>query len=344
MKKSLSVLLSLFMLISMFSIAANAKVISADDASTELLGANSGKCGSGLTWNLDAEGTFTISGEGSMYNYEYADRIPWQSIKNNIKTVIIEDGVTRITDYAFFRCPSLESLTIGNTVTTIGGRVFEDCKKLKNVVIPDSVVSLGYQAFAWCSGLESITIPASVTTINNSFYNCNALTIIGVKGSMAETYANNVGLPFVEIEGSNEPTLPEADSNEYMNSENMTMPNVVANTTASKMISKLSEYGINATVTDKDGNALADENMIGTGCKVSDGNGNVYTVIVNGDIDGTGEVNATDYLQIKKMFLGALNLENEYFTAADTDADGEITATDYLQIKKYFLGTLDLYA
>ncbi len=44
------------------------------------------------------------------------------------------------------------------------------------------------------------------------------------------------------------------------------------------------------------------------------------------------------------MFLGAMALESVYNTAADTDGDGEISATDYLQIKKYFLGQLDLYA
>jgi hypothetical protein len=42
------------------------------------------------------------------------------------------------------------------------------------------------------------------------------------------------------------------------------------------------------------------------------------------------------------MFLGIIDLENEYFTAADTDNTGEINSTDYLQVKKYFLGQTNL--
>ena len=69
-----------------------------------------------------------------------------------------------------------------------------------------------------------------------------------------------------------------------------------------------------------------------------------YTVIVKGDIDGTGIINSTDYLQIKKAFLEEITLENEYLAAADTNGDGRINSTDYLQIKNYFLDQFDLYA
>ena len=71
---------------------------------------------------------------------------------------------------------------------------------------------------------------------------------------------------------------------------------------------------------------------------------NCKLTAVKGDIDGTGIVNSTDYIQIKKMFLGTISLENEYFAAADTDNTGKINSTDYLQVKKYFLGQIDLYA
>ncbi len=131
-------------------------------------------------------------------------------------------------------------------------------------------------------------------------------TIYGVKGSAAEDYASENGFAFVEIK--NETTLPDVDSDEYIDTETATMPNIAANTTAETIIPSLSSYGIAATITDKDGNELESNAKVGPGCKVTDSGGNNYTVIVKGDVDGTGEVNSTDYLQTKKYFLGQLNL------------------------------------
>ena len=42
---------------------------------------------------------------------------------------------------------------------------FYGCSKLISITIPSSVTSIGYKAFYGCSGLTSITIPSSVTSI-----------------------------------------------------------------------------------------------------------------------------------------------------------------------------------
>jgi hypothetical protein len=63
-----------------------------------------------LTWVLE-KGTLTISGEGAMPDYAYASA-PWYSSRSSITTVVIEDGVTRIGNYAFADCSGLTSVTI----------------------------------------------------------------------------------------------------------------------------------------------------------------------------------------------------------------------------------------
>ena len=47
----------------------------------------SGTCGDNVTWTLDQNGTLTISGAGDMENSAFYNN-------NNIKSVIIENGVT----------------------------------------------------------------------------------------------------------------------------------------------------------------------------------------------------------------------------------------------------------
>ena len=140
-----------------------------------------GTCGEKLTWTLDSEGTLTISGTGAMTDYSYDPNAPWFNSRSSIKSVIIENGVTSIGNYAFYFCSNLASVTIPNSVTSIGDQAFYSCNKLANVTIPDSVTSIGDSAFFLCSNLVSVTIPNSVTIIgNDAFISCRSLTGIWV--------------------------------------------------------------------------------------------------------------------------------------------------------------------
>ncbi|MDR0830534.1 MAG: leucine-rich repeat domain-containing protein [Prevotellaceae bacterium] len=64
--------------------------------------------------------TLTITGTGNMPDYTSASSTPWYSQRANIKTLIIEDGVTSIGNYTFNNCSSLTFVTIPNAVTSIG--------------------------------------------------------------------------------------------------------------------------------------------------------------------------------------------------------------------------------
>ena len=141
MKKQL--LLFLFALLPMLAIA---------DAS--------GSCGYNVTYTFDSStGTLTIQGSGAMTNYYYSSDIPWLSYKDDIKTVIIEEGVTSIDNYAFDGCGSLTSVTIPNGVTYIGKSAFNGCSGLTSVTIPNSVTRIGSSAFYNCSGLQKVIVP-----------------------------------------------------------------------------------------------------------------------------------------------------------------------------------------
>ena len=104
----------------------------------------SGTCGKDVNWTLDSAGTLTISGTGNML---YS--IPW-GYKDQIKTCVIENGVTSIGNYAFDYCKSLTSVTIPDSVESIGDGAFRDCTSLASVTIPNSVTSIGFRAFYGC--------------------------------------------------------------------------------------------------------------------------------------------------------------------------------------------------
>ncbi|MBQ9832803.1 MAG: leucine-rich repeat domain-containing protein [Clostridia bacterium] len=67
-----------------------------------------------------------------------------------------------------------------------------------SITIPNSVTEIGRCAFSDCKNLEKATIPESVISIERDVFNgCDNLTIYGVSGSYAETYAKEKGIPFV---------------------------------------------------------------------------------------------------------------------------------------------------
>ena len=126
--------------------------------------------------------TLTISGTGNMQNYASSSDVPWLewSIRSNLKTLVIEDGVTSIGNEAFYFCTYLTgTLTIPNSVTYIGNSAFGYCSGLTGTLnIPDGVASIGYATFAGCSGLTgALIIPNSVTSIGSfAFYECSGFT------------------------------------------------------------------------------------------------------------------------------------------------------------------------
>ena len=166
MKRLLGTLLCLCMLLTLLPVNA----LAAETVS-------SGSCGSNLTWELDSDGTLTISGTGEMDFYN----TPWESNRSEIKKVILKNGVTSIERGAFYRCASLTSVTIPNSVTSIGNYAFRGCSSLTSVTIPNSVPHIRPYAFADCSSLTSVTIPNGVTSIGyRAFYNCSSLTSVTI--------------------------------------------------------------------------------------------------------------------------------------------------------------------
>lgn len=139
----------------------------------------------------------TISGSGQIDDFETIDDIPWFkgrpadgfSISGNlyvlltqyIKTIIVEEGVTKLGDMCFFNHDELTSISIPNSVLQIGEKSFQMCKSLSRIGIPNSVRSIGNEAFADCKSLSEITLPSSITSIGyNCFSNCTALESIQI--------------------------------------------------------------------------------------------------------------------------------------------------------------------
>ena len=151
---------------------------------------NEGKCGENVYWVLK-DGVLTISGTGPMYDFENYFTVPWDSEYTSIISVVVEDGVTSIGDWAFAYTNSLKSVTLPNSITTIGIAAFMSTN-LTSVAIPNSVTTIRAGAFRYCTNLSSITLPNTIKSIANmTFDMCISLTSVTIPGSV-ENLGNQV--------------------------------------------------------------------------------------------------------------------------------------------------------
>ena len=68
---------------------------------------------------------------------------------------------------------------------------------------------------------------------------------------------------------------------------------------------------------------------------------NEYTLIVSGDLDGNGSINAADIMKMKLHILGKSTLNDVLFKAGDVNDSNSVNATDIIYLKRYILGKSD---
>lgn len=105
-------------------------------------------------WEL-TEGKLTLLGNSP--DFSSASKQPWASKSNEIREVIIGNGVTRIGAYAF-----------------------SGCSNLRKVSFPKGI-DIANAAFAG-SGLESVIIPEKATLYNTAFAECSKLSWVYISG------------------------------------------------------------------------------------------------------------------------------------------------------------------
>ena len=120
---------------------------------------------------------------------------------DSLSEIIIPDSVTSIGSSLFYDCDLLQDVNLGTGITSIPESCFEHCDVLGNIKLPYRVASIGIDAFKNCVKLSSITIPRATTTIDSSAFSYPAnMTVYGVAGTYAETFANEQGMKFVNQE------------------------------------------------------------------------------------------------------------------------------------------------
>ena len=167
--------------------------------------------------------TLTISGTGAMPDFDFpnGNLAPWWNyealgmltsfgnfkLEGELKKVVIQDGVTNVSNYALFFLPAATQITLPESVTSIGRYGIALCAKLKGislpkavtgigdfglagnsftaVSLPDGLQTLGRGAFDACASLSGMTLPAAITAVPDKCFNdCTKLLTVDYKGEV----------------------------------------------------------------------------------------------------------------------------------------------------------------
>lgn len=105
-----------------------------------------------------------IVGQGSMKDFKQP---PWNSYRNKITNIVIEDGIFNIGNYAFQRFSSLEEVILPNSITCIGKSSFEYCSSLEKIKLPNRLAKIDDFAFSGCEQLTELKLPKTLKEIKD---------------------------------------------------------------------------------------------------------------------------------------------------------------------------------
>lgn len=98
-----------------------------------------------LTWLFEENGTLSIFGAGMLPDYKDDQQRPWQEYADQVRAIVIDDGIT-----------------------TIGARTFAGYDKVESVKLPASMTRIGYRAFAGCTALKTVTAPKNIAHVHST--------------------------------------------------------------------------------------------------------------------------------------------------------------------------------
>lgn len=215
----------------------------------------------------------------------------------SLEEVELPENIKTIPENTFRYCLELTELPDLKGAETIGEAAFAECHRLRNITIPQSVTSIETHAFANCRSLRTVIIGPNVTTFGgrvfqNEYFD---VTIIGYKGTAAETYALENNHPFQAL--GEDVTLPDDD---------VTLPD--------------------------DDVTLPDDGEDGTETIPPQP---FDEMILVGDSDLSGKITIKDATLIQKQVANLVFLNHKNIFASDADLSGVVNVKDATLVQKH---------
>lgn len=113
---------------------------------------------------------------------------------NHLEDVVLEEGVSTLTNGAFSRCVILSRITLPSTLTVISDNAFFYCACLEEVTFPINIIEIGAASFQGCTKLKGELNLPNLSLLGRGSFTGTAITRIKSLGKIKqieqETFKN----------------------------------------------------------------------------------------------------------------------------------------------------------
>lgn len=137
------------------------------------------------------------------------------------------------------------------------------------------------------------------------------------------------------------PTVEEILTNAEITNDGTYISNLTLTTKVNDFTNKILATSSTAKISVKTGVTVKTSGNLYTGDTIAITSGietKTYTIVIYGDVNGDGKINAVDLLKVQKHILKTSTLDGAYKVAADVNKDSKVDALDLLREQKHILG------
>lgn len=104
---------------------------------------------------------YSDSYPASIPSYSFNEETPWKQYENQIKKVVIAEGIIEIGYNAFSSLPELNEVILPNSLQRIKMYAFSWCEKLEKINLPEGLIEIEEDAF-WDNQIKEFKIPSTL--------------------------------------------------------------------------------------------------------------------------------------------------------------------------------------
>ena len=159
----------------------------------------------------------------------------------SLNEVVIPENIETINSYTFRACEALSKVVFPQNLETVDTSAFSNCGNIEEIILPDGLLDIGQNAFSYSKNdrdtalpKQKVYVPKSVRVIGQNGIDSDSV-IYGFKGSMAEKFATENKIDFVEVTES----LYNSDSYNTIKTEYYSKPTpTIKESTTSELAAK----------------------------------------------------------------------------------------------------------